>query len=503
MRFYTVVYLLFLLTLPVAGRGQSVNLNWAYKYSFAHQSSHVRAGAPSETGGYYVLGDYLETSCFSNQMVLCKVSDQGNQIWVLELLPDSGCESESLFEMRKIGEDLCMTGNTTGQGWLVKIDSSGAIRWQQTNGAAFGSLSFGQPDQLFICSPPMTMAYSYDTTGAYQWNTPFPTVFAPSAFRSAVVSGITYVLCTAQDTAQGESTAIALFGLNGSGAIVFDTLINYQTTTDPDYPVDMGTNDNGDIFLLSQDAVSEGMFINKYSTTQGSIQFSSYLSPINTMPRSIEVDTINQFVYAHTRTADGFRIVKYDYQLNPLDTIIMDTCIVGGDVIAVSPSGYLYCAYHPYGQNRLLYVKVYDAQGNCVDSIGHLDTAHYLIPQFLQFDTLGNVFVSGLGSDPGGNCQFVLSFSSTVGLSESPMDTKLVSVYPNPASASATINTLRLSGTKNVVVYNLTGQELFSDSFTSSTYSLNTQSLASGIYIVDVTDDSGLRSSQKLIINHQ
>ncbi len=74
-------------------------------------------------------------------------------------------------------------------------------------------------------------------------------------------------------------------------------------------------------------------------------------------------------------------------------------------------------------------------------------------------------------------------------------------VFPNPASDQFTINAATLPGAKRIRLTSISGQELFSDSFVSDTFTMNVELYASGIYILEVITDSGLSSTQKLIIN--
>ena len=102
--------------------------------------------------------------------------------------------------------------------------------------------------------------------------------------------------------------------------------------------------------------------------------------------------------------------------------------------------------------------------------------------------TTMNVSIEADGFRVFGNKQAVLSQPDFT-------KTKIV-LQPNPSSGTFYINT----NTKNVAVYNVTGQLVkeFNGSFdTNHSYSID--GLSQGIYLVKITDENNNQSSMKLI----
>lgn len=72
-------------------------------------------------------------------------------------------------------------------------------------------------------------------------------------------------------------------------------------------------------------------------------------------------------------------------------------------------------------------------------------------------------------------------------------------IYPNPASDVVTIKAEHMKGIKKVSILNIVGQPVLSTSFENS-LQLPVSSLQRGTYIVDISDENGQRSIEKLII---
>ena len=69
-------------------------------------------------------------------------------------------------------------------------------------------------------------------------------------------------------------------------------------------------------------------------------------------------------------------------------------------------------------------------------------------------------------------------------------------VYPNPTSGFITLKGLPM---REVSVYDLTGQCLLTETCHASTFQLDVVSLAAGIYVLRVVDDSMLVHSLRIV----
>jgi hypothetical protein len=491
---------LLLSVVSLAGFSQSLNLDWVFQHPYGNSGS-VASGTPDQLGQYYLIANYLETNCFATQVVVCKVSDQGNLIWDMELIADTGCIDEGLNSIYKVGEDFVLEGRRT-EGWLIRLDSAGTILWESDSGLTFTGLSLSSTGRLVVTSPPGAVVYNYDVSGNYQWSQTLDPLYSPSGCASLISNNDQgYFFCNTQDTALGEIQAVGLYSIDANGNLLFDSIINYNNSNDPDYALDICENEFNEIFMLSKDQTNSGIYVNKYDPVQQSVVFASYLPQVNTTPQSIQVDSVNHFIYADAKCSNGFRIIKYDYQLNALDTIIMDTCIIGSEAYGISPTGFLYVSYRPFGQDKFLYLNAYDPMGNCLVSFSYMDTINILSPKWIQFDTLGNIFVVGNSPDGmGNNFGLVMKFNGTVGVNESVNSETRLILNPNPAEYSTKMSWNSEVRAEFVYVYTLTGQVVYYTNVVGSTLSLDTESYLPGMYFVELVTATGERISQKLII---
>ena len=80
----------------------------------------------------------------------------------------------------------------------------------------------------------------------------------------------------------------------------------------------------------------------------------------------------------------------------------------------------------------------------------------------------------------------------------------LTSAYPNPAGANASFSYSVLSGSAAVVVRNVLGSTVLSESLSSGSgkFTINTANLADGIYFYSLVVDGKISQTKKLIVRH-
>lgn len=79
---------------------------------------------------------------------------------------------------------------------------------------------------------------------------------------------------------------------------------------------------------------------------------------------------------------------------------------------------------------------------------------------------------------------------------EEVIDNESVSVYPNPASSNIYVN----GDIRNIEIYNSLGQVVYSKSGDFKDYSIDATSFANGLYVINITDVNGGKSSQKIVV---
>lgn len=170
----------------------------------------------------------------------------------------------------------------------------------------------------------------------------------------------------------------------------------------------------------------------------------------------------------------------------------------------------------PYGSDLITLVGVYpllqvdgsysidarlDQMGieNCFETYeGQDHVPHVSNP--LYYDTTltltRNFLVHYICGDP-----LDCSYSNPIGVNELPAIPSVLEVYPNPADENLNVNTSRLVGTDYVVeLYNAQGALVSTQAAdVDGTTTINTENLAPGIYIMNVTNGTQLWT-QKVVI---
>jgi len=128
-----------------------------------------------------------------------------------------------------------------------------------------------------------------------------------------------------------------------------------------------------------------------------------------------------------------------------------------------------------------------------------VDSTVYFVSD--QSGDVWKMIMTGFEGSSSGKYLFSKEKISTIGLSES--DALCVSVYPNPASETATI-VLKNAPEATIEVYTMTGDRVqmqHADASVLTAVSLNTADLANGVYQVLISTATSA-TSQKLIIQH-
>ncbi len=170
----------------------------------------------------------------------------------------------------------------------------------------------------------------------------------------------------------------------------------------------------------------------------------------------------------------------------------------------------------PYGSDMIFLVGVYpllqvdgsysiDARldqcgiTNCFETYEGQDHVPH-VGSALYYDTTltltRNFLVHFLCGDP-----LDCSYSNPIGVNEMPTISSVLQVYPNPADENLNVNTTRLVGTDYVVeMYNAQGALVNTQAAdVDGTTTINTENLAPGIYIMNVTNGAQLWTQKVLI----
>lgn len=123
------------------------------------------------------------------------------------------------------------------------------------------------------------------------------------------------------------------------------------------------------------------------------------------------------------------------------------------------------------------------------------DVLMVTIENFLLIDMVGFTF---LHDNYGGDAYYDNIVITSEDLSTTPFDKNSIAVYPNPAKDIVSLTLPNNTEVEEVVVYNVTGQEVLR---TNQTQSINVSGLATGAYFLKATTTNGAILTKKIIKN--
>jgi hypothetical protein len=149
------------------------------------------------------------------------------------------------------------------------------------------------------------------------------------------------------------------------------------------------------------------------------------------------------------------------------------------------------------------------------DTVGNIDTAFFFFAQ-LAGDTVVHTIPTSLDSLNSGftgivylrdgiylsTCAFNYPMNCTVGIIEALLETNSLTIFPNPATNTLSINIGNLNHQNALItIYDDKGQFIKTMTTAANSTSINTESLADGIYFI-IADIDGKRWRDKLVITH-
>ena len=233
---------------------------------------------------------------------------------------------------------------------------------------------------------------------------------------------------------------------------------------------------------------NNGEYFEVYNTTGAAIDLlgwilkdSSSASETHTVSSSVVVPA-NGYAVLGVNTdmaTNGGVTVNYDYGSsyylgNSTDDIVLEC---GGTTIDAVEWDNGATFPDPNGKSMELATNKYDATDN--DSGANWAEA------------TAEITAGGDLGTPGAANSFVLSIQRN--------DIEGFATYPNPVTNNEFTVTTASSDTKQVVIYNLIGKQVFTSNFTGTRSTINIASLAKGLYILKVTEGTKVATS-KLII---
>ncbi|MFD2566639.1 DUF5689 domain-containing protein [Pseudotenacibaculum haliotis] len=125
--------------------------------------------------------------------------------------------------------------------------------------------------------------------------------------------------------------------------------------------------------------------------------------------------------------------------------------------------------------------------------------------QFSGADFIGSVIptssanITGIAAEFNGTSQIFATSSSNIVLSVQRNDIEGYSAYPNPVRGNSFTITTNSIDKKQVVLFNVLGRKVFSQSFSGTRKTMDIPNLTPGVYVLKVTEGAKI-ATQKLII---
>lgn len=166
------------------------NLQWQKTLGGTYYHNGTSVVVDNNTGDFYVCGSFLTSSGFPQnfRILLLKYDSSGVLQWQTGLTPavSSDQATSSSIALDSAGNVYIVgstpTSTTSGQGLLIKYNSSGALQWQVGLSKATGQgeylgISIDGSDNIFVCGTVLTgiggtsygVVAKYNTSGVLQW----------------------------------------------------------------------------------------------------------------------------------------------------------------------------------------------------------------------------------------------------------------------------------------------------------------------------------------------
>lgn len=530
---------------------QVPNWSWANCISGSTGNSYDRgvSVATDFNGNIFVLGQFasptislssvnLNNSSSGTDIFLAKYDSSGLLIWA-KSFGSSGNDDPTSITTDNLGNILIMGdfwsstitfGSTTltnsesyNDIFIVKLDTSGNVLWANKAGGN-----------------------SQDNSNSIKTDSN-RNIIITGSFRSSTIDFGTNSL-----TNVGSSdTFIAKYDENGD--LIW---VKRIAGTSFENPNDLTIDSNDNIIItgrfgsttmsdgtnsLSNTGVSS-MFLLKYSST-GDFQWSKYWSG-SSLNKGVGVttDSLNNVILAGnygdtTINFDGIilncettssAIVKYDYNGN---IIWAKTCSEGKyKVNSISSdsfgniflSGFTLCPTLYFGISTLInsggydaIITKYDSSGNEVfgkyvggnlDEYGvkvttDLNNNQILLGSFKSSSlNFGTTVISNAGTGSNSNQIFFSKLNSSILNVENFTLINSFTIYPNPIITEGNLYFNNYQNNSRIEVFDIIGKRVKMTYFSGNNYILERGNLFSGIYIVKITTENNVVSTQKIII---
>lgn len=556
--------LLTLLLIPFLTFAQPLNLDWVNANNEAGVSEAMALGSDGSTyyvGRFFQTKDFDPgpstsnlTSNGTSDVFVLKLDNQGDFVWAksfggsgLDFASDIQIDNQDNlyilgqykntvdFDPGNSSFNLSSSGNDDV--YLLKLNSTGDFQWAKS----FGGTGYEKGISLKIASNnDIIIGGTFQNTADFD---PGSSVNNMTVINSADC----YVL---RLNSQGDFIWAKQIGGPGSeevGEIELDNTGNiiisggfYQSCDFDPGAANFSLNSNGQIDAFVCKLASNGNFV----------WAKSFGGPYQDIIKQIELDINNNIYiagYFHATVDFDPGNNSFTKTSNGNEDMFISKLTSNGDFVWANAMG------GSYTYDRILSMKLdananinfagsfsqtvdFDPGSNTFNLVGSSSNSDAFLAQFtsngnfnwaysivstppvgssgndqinaIQLDNLGNIYLAGLVSGPAdfdpspnqttmaGNGHFYNKLSlMSVGIDEAEFKSS-ISLSPNPANTLVKISSPH--SLEQARVFDLSGKLMFSTRKTA----ISVETLANGVYFVELHGENGLKSIERLVVNH-
>lgn len=465
---------------------QLVNAQYDFQKIIGNaNATYGRDVLQTKDSGYVICGSSSGYGDYTANAYLLKLDIQGNYLWTKSYGGNNTDWATRMVE--NPDKSIVFTGytNSSGNGgydiWLVKTDSTGNLIWQKNYGGSdwdFGRCIISTSDGGYLISGE---TYSFgngnsdafllktDMNGDSLWMHTYGYAGMETGEKVIETAAGKYVVIGTSDAYAGQMKDAWLLKVHADGNLLWEQ--HYGSTKDESgMGIVLAANDEmyitGNTDSLS--AQAEDIFLYHLDSAGAVMCYSPYGGNLDESARDVALRYNNNVLMAGLSYTYGY---------------------AGDFIIYQSDPGCFWQGGPTYG----------DAYVEEPWSIKPtLDSGCIVVGDTKDGPGMNSIFVVKLdASIP--NTQNITTYFDVSAVQEINAG-RFISVYPNPAGELLHISSD--SQLKSLALYDVSGKLLLKKPVNSYYTELDLSSLPSGIYLLHVTDESGMIHPEKLLINH-
>jgi len=474
--------------------------------NFMYVNGEIVTAVPDNSGGVFIASQSFDSVCYYDLGQIVHLNGNGGTSWTSSLYYETPCMVQELQSLHVFDKHLYYSVQDT-TGWLIKSDTSANEIHRIDTGYTWIAADVDPNERITTYVPQWSEVFCFDSAMNQLWSVSLPYSFTMNIHGISSDNDLDKIVAfDYQDPTQSDPFGVGLARIDSQGQFVWGTLINQQLPVDEDLYVDFAIDELNNIYVLSKDLSALGGFITKVNSAGNVVARSEFTpTPVFT-PFQIELDTIHGLVYVAGRTSNSLIVLKYDDQLNPIDTSYYDRVVPDINAVAVNEWGYFFHLWMSDSSGSYnLRLEMYNHLGQMVDVYTYFDTTLFYVirPHSICFDDLGNVFVVCEGLDPNfDDVGLIIKLNNPLNVLDTLHVNNPIVVYPNPASHSFQVAVSIDQTMVQCNLYSSEGKRINTYVMTDQANSVNIENLSNGFYFLEFVLASGERLTNKLIIQH-